>query len=240
MLQLEHIDKSLARGATRSALRGLAARDPGRRESLKRFAIANPMSARRNEKARRRWIAKLPKPALFRLVANADATEVAWIEALTALPQPNDPWSGVQLARVTLQVRPGGAPMDVQPICFIDQHVLMRIAQRAGDLNVAAYPADIAKQTLGWIQAANEVGAARIAVPYRDGILYGRRVSDCAVMTTYIGYAQLSNYRRDALERLREDLPPLPRMPRLGLLPEDLCQRVAEAMARACDRSGAR
>lgn len=237
MLQVDRIDKSLARGATRTALRGLAASDPVRRDVLQRFASANPMSERRNEKARRRWIARLPKPKLFRLVANTDATAVGWIESVTILPLPDDPWSGVQFTKVSLEIKPCDEPMKIDPVCFIDQHVLMRIAQRDGDLNVGACPKDLAEHTLGWIQAANEGGADLIAVPYRDGIVYGRRVNGYVVLTTYIGFAQLSDYRRRALERLREELPPLPRLPRLSALPADVCRRTAEAMERVCEKA---
>ena len=235
--QMEHIariDRSLARGATRMALRSLAAENPDRRRELALFMERNPIRERRNEKARRRWLARLPRSGVLHLVTTADATRAAWIEGVTLLPEPGDPWSGVQFARVKIAIRRDGAPLDIKPICFVDQHVLMRVAQRGGDLNVAAYPRDIAEQTLGWIQAANEIGATAIAVPYRDGVIYGRRAFGTTLLSTYIGHAQLSVYRRKALEQLRADLPPLPRMPRLSLLPEEVCRRTAEAMARAC------
>lgn len=230
------VHPSVAKGATRMALRELL--DNQREDERRRCTLPRNKKLHPNSLAGRKNLAvhmsntrnRVGKPLMSKCTWAA-----RWIE-LTASIDEFDGWNGISIDMFELDLKNDGH-VDMLEICFLDMHLLQRMAQRDRRLDVMDFGRAICPTIAPIIYAARLAGATRFAVPHGNGgVLLGyrdRAHNDMIRMATYISHDDLSSSRRAQVAQLREDLPEMPKLPRYTPYDPVLCTQARQAMERA-------
>lgn len=89
-----------------------------------------------------------------------------------------------------------------------DPHVMKRLAERTGRLDLEDALVDIVAETAGWLLAAAYLGAKHLAVPFADGVLVGGQRGSTAILKTFISFRNKGDAAQARLARLKDELGP--------------------------------
>jgi hypothetical protein len=221
--------ESVARGATRMAVRKVTAFHDADVEVFERQMKSGKYHVR-SRTGRERLIRELGAHAVGgRVATTKNRHRTAWMD-LTYFSYLNRETRGFLILHHRIELREGDANDHYDRI-YVDPHLGVRIAQRADRLDVQDVVRELALETAGWLFAAEWIGARKVAVPFLDGVVFGRREHGQLILKTYLPRRTKGKEFKDRLDRLIETLPPLPKIPRIDLVDPDTCVKVAQAMA---------